>query len=144
MRGLPACAAFIPMRYLIVLLCLSAACSGSPTSPSPSLPALVTLAPGASQQVAGTGLTLRFDRVQSDSRCPSDALCIQQGDAAVVLSLSTAASTATHTLLVNDRSQSGATGGAFLVTFETLAPYPSSTAQIDPASYRATFRVSRP
>ena len=73
------------MRFCSVVLCLlaSTACSDkSPASPSP-VSREVVLAPGQVAAVTEAGITIRFDGVSGDSRCPIDAICIQGGDALV-------------------------------------------------------------
>ena len=78
---------------IIAVLCggVIAGCAGNPTQPSQfALGESFELRPGASAILQG-GLTITFDRVESDSRCPMDALCVWAGDAIVIVSLSRAA-----------------------------------------------------
>ncbi|MGE3274003.1 MAG: hypothetical protein AB7O67_02750 [Vicinamibacterales bacterium] len=133
------------MRYLVLAVSLLtvAACS-SPTAPSVDLPATVTLAPGGTAIFQGTGLTVRFDRVVSDSRCPADAICIAAGDASVRVTLVTATGETTAEAWLADRSRSGVTRDGFLVTFEALEPYPLASVPTPADQYRATFTASRP
>ena len=135
------------MRQILVaglLLALTAGCGGSPTAPSEDLPVRLTLAPGASAQIADTDLTLRFEGVRSDSRCPSDALCIHPGDAEVAVMASGPARGLTFTLLVNDRSRSAVDVDGYRVTLEVLSPYPRAGVPIASDAYRVTLVVSRP
>lgn len=61
------------------------ACAGSPTGPTTSLRTEFTLAPADVMRVDGTSLTVRFNDVSRDSRCPADALCIQLGASTISL-----------------------------------------------------------
>ena len=63
-------------------LTMAIACS-SPSGPTARLDENFVLAPGDSARVSGTDVSIRFIGVQSDSRCPADAVCIQGGDAIV-------------------------------------------------------------
>ena len=78
------------MRALSIWLsCLIAACAGSPVQ-SP-----VQVSPGQefelelrqTAHITGTDLTVRFEAVESDSRCPADVTCVWAGDASVNLRL---------------------------------------------------------
>ena len=40
---------------------------------------------GGSATITSTGLTVRFDRVDRDDRCPVGAQCVQEGDAVVLV-----------------------------------------------------------
>ena len=62
---------------------LLAACGSSPDVPS--LPAVVTLAPGEAARAESVRVT--FVRVTSDSRCPINAICASAGEATAVFSI---------------------------------------------------------
>ena len=77
------------MRIYLAVFCLLAvtACSEkSPAAPSP-VSREVVLAPGQTAAVAEAGITLRFEGVSGDSRCPIDAICITGGDALVQIAV---------------------------------------------------------
>ena len=79
------------MGWLIVgLSILMTSCGGSsPTAPrNVSLDEEFVLAPSQVAVVGDTGLTLSFERVDSDSRCAVDVVCVWEGDAAVALTAS--------------------------------------------------------
>jgi hypothetical protein len=131
------------MRFYSAVFCLLAvtACSKSPAAPSP-VSREVVLAPGQTAGVTEAGITLRFDGVSGDSRCPIDAICIQGGDALVEIAV----------LPTRGNSQAYAlhTGDMRPVAYEDLtialvelSPYPFSARSIQPSDYRATLRVTR-
>jgi hypothetical protein len=93
--------------------------------------------------VLADGLRLTFDRVRSDSRCPLDALCIQAGEAIVVLTLSRSAAGQVEQELRTTPAFSEATYLSYVIKLVALAPYPRSTQQIRPADYVATLTVDR-
>ena len=118
------------------------ACSDkSPSTPSP-VSREVVLAPGQAAAVAEAGLTLRFEGVSGDSRCPGDAICITGGDAlvriAVIPTRGGERAYALHTGDMRPVAHDDVT-----IALVELSPYPFSSRPIQPADYRATLRVSR-
>src|SRR6476620_3691457 len=78
------------MRFVSMFLCFltMTACSHTPSTPTP-INRDVVLGPGQSAVVGEATISLRFDGVKGDSRCPGDAICIQGGDAVVDISVLT-------------------------------------------------------
>ena len=118
------------------------ACSEkAPSAPSP-IAREVVLAPGQTAAVTEAGITLRFEGVSGDSRCPIDAICIQGGDAlvqiAVIPGRGSARNYALHTGDMRAVSHEDLT-----IALVELSPYPFSARPIQPSDYRATLRVSR-
>jgi len=69
-------------RYFLILLFIACASGEVPTQ-APQEVALASefrLAPGQARRVASSGLTVRFVRLISDSRCPVSVTCIWEGD----------------------------------------------------------------
>lgn len=132
-------------KTLFVLVALAAvaatACSSSPAAPSAGLNETVILKLGQSVRVSDARLTLKFDAVNGDNRCPGDALCITGGDAVVAITVTPfvgqAAAYELHTGGVGV-----ARHGDYLISLEQLSPYPFSSRPFDPASYEASLRVS--
>lgn len=87
------------------------------------------------------GLTITFDRVISDSRCPMDALCVWAGDAVVAVSLSQAPEPVAQRELHVDPRQSTASYRDYSIKLVALAPYPRSDRQIEADQYVATLTV---
>jgi hypothetical protein len=101
-----------------------------------------TLAPGQTMSVTGTALSIRFDGVTQDSRCPGDALCITQGDATTVFFVTEQQQPVRVELKTSGASQSGVVG-SYRLTLQQLMPYPFfSLGPIAPADYRATLNVT--
>jgi hypothetical protein len=105
-----------------------------------------TLAPGQSIRIRGTLLDVRFVGVTDDSRCPSDVVCVWEGDAAVGVETELVGVPESHTL----HTTGGPGGGpraverdGYRIELEELRPYPVSDQAIAPAEYRATLVVTR-
>ena len=99
---------------------------------------------GGSKTVQGEGLTVRFDTVLTDSRCPSDVSCVWAGDAEVQVTLSKPGFAPLTTVLHTTLTPQSVAYNGYTVTLNGLAPYPVSTSTINPASYVATFTVTQP
>src|SRR5215510_7023643 len=89
----------------VALAACGASSTGSPETGD--LPRTPTQAPlgqpfdvgaGKTASVDGTGLRITFEAVTADSRCPSTAICVWQGDAAVALRLARDSRTVIDTL----------------------------------------------
>lgn len=102
----------------------------------------LTLAPGQSAAVPGTGVSLLFTGVAGDSRCPADALCILGGSATVRLQAAGAAGARQDITFETGNLQPARYDG-LTVELVQLAPYPFSSSPIKPEDYRATIRITR-
>lgn len=134
------------MRSLISILalsCLLAACGDdtSPTAPSP-FPASVTLPPGERANVGG--LIVVFERVVADSRCPADVQCVQAGEATLAISLSTGGVGSSYEIAAVNAVNRRVVYRDYEIYLATLQPARNSLVPTNPASYRATFTVTKP
>jgi hypothetical protein len=122
-------------------LASASACSSSPTGPTAPLDRQFTLAPGDRVRVAGTAVSVQFERVDGDSRCPADALCVLGGDAQVRISVHDDGRVHHYALHTGDLTPIRHDG--LTIALLELSPYPFSARPIGPADYRATLRVTR-
>lgn len=85
-------------------------------------------------------LSITFDGISEDSRCPTDVQCVWAGNASIRLTLSSGDRTElailNSTLAPQETSFVGYTIG-----FRDLTPYPVSTEPLDPAEYVALIAV---
>lgn len=131
------------MRSVVLVLSLAAvaACGSSPSAPSP-VDQRVTLAPGQATAIEGTSLSVRFDGVSGDSRCPADAICITGGDAQVHIVVAPSGGVRrAYTLHTGDMRP--VVHDDLTIALVELSPYPFSARPILPADYRATLQLSR-
>ena len=124
-------------------LLVAAACSepGAPGGPDIQLVLAdsIVLQPGEASTVQA--LRLSFVGVSGDSRCPVDAVCIWQGNAAVEIALAVGSgSGAAYTLDTSDPLAAIVVEN-FRVTLLTLAPEAHAGVPIPATDYRAAFRV---
>jgi hypothetical protein len=134
------------MRPIFVLFCLMAATACDekvPTAVTIPIDQQFTLAPGEAAVIEATGLRVQFVRVTGDSRCPADAICIQGGDAVVVVRAVEAGASREYELHTGNSEQAAVDHGGTRISLVQLQPYPFSSRPTQPSDYRATLEVRR-
>jgi len=122
-------------------LLLLAGCDQTTTAPSVAMGNEFQLRAAESASLEGTGVSVRFETVTADSRCPADAICVTQGDATAAFSVMDAVGAATSlTLHTTGEGRRGSANGLTL-TLVRLDPYPYTGRKIAPSDYRALLRV---
>lgn len=132
------------MRYVtLVPILLAAACSTGPGGPTTQQTGKdeFTIRYGESIIVPGTILEIGFQALLADSRCPSDVVCIWQGEGKVELSL-TMGDGPTIPVELNTNGPQTTTYGGYTITLLGLDPYPVSTRPRGPDDYVVRLRVS--
>ena len=131
------------MRFGVLLCCLLAvtACDHRVTGPTSPLNTEFTLAPSETISIEGTSLSVRFNRITGDSRCPADALCILGGSADVSMTAISERSTRDHVLRTGDLQP--VQHDEFTLSLVQVSPYPFSARTIEPNEYRVTLKVTR-
>jgi hypothetical protein len=116
-----------------------------------------TLAAGQSATVTDTDLTITFDSVLSDDRCPSEVECAASGPVTVSLSIQQGNDTPHAITLQTFTDQDGrapkgpfegitnlAEVGDYLVQMVGVTPYPKDlSTKIEPSVYRIALVVSK-
>jgi hypothetical protein len=131
------------MRPRILLFCLLlAACNDNPMGPTVPLNQHFELAPAQSVVIEDESVSIRFDGVTGDSRCPADAICVQGGDAIVNITVTNPFGGRTpYELHTGDMRSVQA--GDLTIELIALVPYPFSAQPIRPEDYRTTLRVTK-
>jgi hypothetical protein len=133
---------FVAPQILLVLVLMSAACSGSTQPSHTPLDQPFDLRAGSSAVVDG-GLRVTFERVPADSRCPLDALCIRGGDATVAITVSQDGRNAAARELRTDPVTASITSyDGYSIRLVSLGPYPRSDRPILADDYVATLTVA--
>jgi len=125
---------------------LFAACGGSPTAADGTafhLDQSFDLRSGETASLSGGDLTVVFESVPTDSRCPVNVTCVWAGDATVQLRMrSDAADDGRPELHTNDGPKEAAYAG-FRIVLQKLEPKPRDGTKLEPRDYVATLIVSR-
>ena len=128
----------------VIILCsvvLMTACDRSPTGATVPINSEFVLAPGQRAVIDGADISIQFEGVEGDSRCPADAFCIQGGDARVRVEVRSARGHREYELHTGDMQP--VRHDDVTIHLVQLAPYPFSSRTIAPEEYRATLRVTR-
>jgi hypothetical protein len=108
-----------------------------------SQPQNVTLAIGQSVNVPNTGLTVSFQEVVEDSRCPTGVTCIWAGDASVRITIKTQdGSPSSYTLHTNAQPRE-VEHANYRVQLASVAPHPSGDAPPRREEYRVALAIER-
>ena len=100
------------------------------------------LVPGETATVDGA-LSLTFEKVGEDSRCPTGVQCIWAGNGAVVMTVTPLGAPSYSVQLNTTLTPSAATAGTYRISFVGLKPYPKQGSLIPAASYIATLRITK-
>jgi hypothetical protein len=92
--------------------------------------------------ISEAGISVRFEGVAGDSRCPADAFCVQGGDALVQIEVAPEGGPR-QPYVLHTGDMRPVSHGDLTIALVQLAPYPFSANPIDPRDYRATLRVTR-
>jgi hypothetical protein len=128
------------IAILTAALTLSACASitSAPLEVSPGQ--TVQLSVGDAAAVTPGSVRVQFANL-NDSRCPSDVVCIQAGDAMIILAFNGAGADHTDTLYLN-RQPRNVNYGGYRFDAVDVQPIPLSTGQQAPK--RLTLRVAVP
>jgi hypothetical protein len=125
---------------------LVAACGNSPTAADGTVVHLgqsFDLTAGETASVSGEDLTVTFESVPADSRCPVNVTCVWAGDATVQLRARKDAAAEGRPELHTNNGPSEAAYEGFRIVLEKLEPKPRDGVKLEPRDYVATLMVSR-
>jgi hypothetical protein len=130
----------VPLSHLFALIALTAALHRGGVEPEIGRP--FDMKPDES--VTLDGLTITFEGVGDDSRCPAGETCIWAGDAAAAFTFEKVPAAAMQrTLHTNGRFERQIDYDGFVIRLDDVRPYPRAGASIVRNDYRATLVVTR-
>ncbi|MCI5149197.1 MAG: hypothetical protein D3916_07400 [Candidatus Electrothrix sp. MAN1_4] len=132
------------MKKLLVLcscmLLLTLTLTGCPNVPQPEdFPQTVELQPKASKKVTNN-LTIRFNTVIGDSRCPTGTQCPWEGNAEILLELTGGGPETVH-LNTGGMFPRTEVYNGYTITLQDLQPHPAAGVHIDESRYTAVLSV---
>lgn len=128
---------------LTSLLSLASCASTGPTAVQDTARRIV-LAPGESLRLRDFDLTLTFETVVEDSRCPTGADCIREGDAIIRIRINDRATApAFYRLHTSEAFAREVVHGEVRLRLVALMPHPSAGSIPRPENYRAAFSIGR-
>lgn len=136
----------LPFSLFISLLLFTACPKQGTQDPVFDLGKPFSIAQGQTMQTTDHALSIHFDKVSADSRCPQGVQCIWAGRADAVFTLKKGATSQTITLASGDFSQGGtgqATFSGYTITLNDIAPPKNATGEIAQKDYVATITVTQ-
>ena len=133
-------------RFVVLALAVAAtACLkvNSPVQPTVALGTPFELKVGQTAVVPG-GLTIRFDEVASDSRCPMNAICVWAGEARVAMTLSASSGSKVQREWRTNPTNFAVPFNNYSIQLGALQPYPTGFGTIAQGDYVATLTVIKP
>lgn len=98
------------------------------------------LAYGATATCTCDSLSVKFQKVVEDSRCPSDVECVWAGR--IVIELEVVIDGVAQTVtLSSENNEEPATVGNYVITMGAVTPYPVSTVVIQPGEYKVDLLI---
>ena len=91
------------------------------------------------QKVTGLNVSVTPRAIVSDSRCPSDVVCVWAGTVSVRVIVAGDVANGEHVFTMNEPI----TFGAYTVTLTTVSPYPKSGEKIVDSAYRFVFEIKK-
>ena len=99
---------------------------------------------GQKASIDSEKIDITFANVTEDSRCPSDVVCIQAGQATIAVSVQVNGTDVGQLMMtVGPKGKDSATFGQYLAKLVKLDPYPVSKVHTAPEDYVATLIVSK-
>lgn len=98
------------------------------------------------QTIVVEGIRVRFNAVESDSRCPSDVVCVWAGDAVAQFSVEQNCACESPTVrleLHTTLEPKSDVAYGYRVELRQLAPYPKTSSPIRKDAYSAWIRLTR-
>ncbi len=126
-------------KLFLLCVCLVTFIACAKTPQPEDFPQTVELQPRTSKKISND-LTIRFNSVLEDSRCPTGVQCAWEGNAEILLELSGGSLETVH---LNTGAQFPRTEiyNGYTVTLQDLKPYPTEGIHIDESRYTAILSI---
>jgi hypothetical protein len=93
--------------------------------------------------LSDAAITIRFNGVAGDSRCPADVMCVWGGDAQVQIEVVSVRGGGRQSYELHTGDMRPVQHDDLTISLVELNPYPFSARTIEQGDYRATLRVTR-
>ena len=137
----------VPVIFSVLLataLITTTACAPEAGAKTVGLGESFSLAIGQSASIDGEDLAIKFIHVVADSRCPSDVVCIWQGEVACLVEVTYSGTgqqmVLTYPGLTQEPSESQF--GSYQFTF-SVEPYPEAGKEIGKSEYRLNLLITK-
>jgi hypothetical protein len=129
---------------ILALLVTDIACSSTDNPAGVSLGQTATLAIGQQVSITGESLAVSFNKVISDSRCPTGVECFWAGEVSCLVDITFQGETESLVLTESGASSSPATRdfNQYRLAF-SVSPYPQAGKEIPSKDYRLQITITR-
>lgn len=127
---------------LIPMLFMTACSSSAAGEVKADLNKEFRLPVGQAAVITGEGLTIKFEAVTSDSRCPQGVTCIWAGEAACNVTVTLNKTPKPYTLIVGGSGTGQTVIQGYTLNFN-VEPYPQAQKTTDKNSYIMIMKVSK-
>ena len=134
----------IPVLLLVLIAAVSCASTlpGQPTDQDSG--SQIVMAVNDSRRIPETTLTVSFEAVVEDSRCPTGVSCIREGDAIIRIRIDEPGKPpSTYALHTSGPTGHEIVHGNVRVTLVDVKPFPSADRPTRPDEYRVTLLFKR-
>ena len=133
----------LPLSILLILI-ITVGCQSSEGSIQASLDKEFSLSMGQTAELKGEGITIQFEGIQEDSRCPKGATCFWAGRVVSVLLINDNGLTSRIVLIEPDTTgESGQNTYKQYQFTSSVQPYPELGKQISKDDYRLFLTVKK-
>ena len=134
----------LSIALALMFLPWSVSCSSAGPTSVQEAAGQIVLAPGESMRIREFDITITFEGVVEDSRCPTGVDCIREGDAAVRIRIDArAVPPATYILHTSEAFDREIVHGEVRVRLVAVTPHPAVGSTRRPEDYRATLSIRR-
>jgi len=129
--------------FATITLFSSTGCSSNQVAVTVGLGETFTIDVGQSARIAGEEMTMTFNEVIGDSRCPQNVTCVWEGVASSNITIVYRG--VNHSILLNQPGLTEQAEDTFInynLTY-SLNPYPREGEEISPNDYRLTLTLTR-
>ncbi len=137
----------VRLRHLLILAAIVLisliGCSKSQVAVTAGLGQVFTIGVGQSARIAGEDMTVTFNEVIGDSRCPQNVTCVWEGVASSDITITHQG--AGYSIVLNQPGlidQAEDTFINYTLTY-SLNPYPREGEEISPNEYRLTLTIKK-
>jgi hypothetical protein len=132
------------MKYLLILITVFFSCKKE-THTSIEFGQPFFISPGTKVSANSNELLLSFEKVASDSRCPSNAMCVWLGVAELNLTLTKKGTSYPFSLYTTDFKEyyTDTTVAGYSIQLKSLLPYPLAGTNIQQKEYKAEIIIRK-
>ena len=126
----------------ILLSIFILSCKQTTTTPTgPKIGEEFELAYAQTIQIQGKTITIKFQNIAEDSRCPTGVICVWEGNAKIILTVAQHDTSVNTTLQPKELTFTGEGGIQYTVRLISVSPYPNINERIKLEEYRIKLVV---